>query len=453
VKIDIGCGQNKREGFIGIDVALGPQVDYVLDIERDQLPFEDNSVDYVFSNHTFEHITSPQNILREIVRVCRHNALVEIWTPYLKSNDAFLLGHFSFYNESIWKHICYEYDGFYFGDALGRFELQKYHYVLFPNILDTLSQMHIPFQFALEHMFNIALEFGVFIRVDKTVREARKPQIPAIYASTRGRAAPQRMDEVEATAQRLVASPPFRSLPSSISVKREIDEVELPSEQHYLNTKEQVTEPPSIGVVIDAFHELYYNGPRGEQEIYKNTTWMGVPCEKCPLDMWIYQEILHEVRPDLIIETGTRHGGSALFLAHMLDLLGKGRIVTIDVEALPRPHHPRITYITGSSDDPDVVAGALPTAADVVCLVILDSDHSKQHVLRELELLAPVVSVGSYLIVEDTNINGHPTFPEFGPGPYEAVEEFLQNNNNFIVDDAREKFLMTFNPRGFLKRI
>lgn len=183
MKIDIGCGNHKREGFIGVDIAPGDQVDYVIDIERDRLPFEDNTVDHVFSNHTFEHIVSPQNILREIVRVCKHEALVEVWTPYLKSNDAFLLGHFSFYNESIWKHICYEYDDFYFADAPGRFELKKFHYILFPGILTDLQNMKIPFTFALDHMFNIALEFGAFITIDKTRTKAKKPQIPDIYIS------------------------------------------------------------------------------------------------------------------------------------------------------------------------------------------------------------------------------------------------------------------------------
>jgi SAM-dependent methyltransferase len=183
MKLDIGCGNHKREGFVGIDIAPGDQVDYVLDIEKDRLPFDDDSVDHVFSNHTFEHILSPQNILREIVRVCKHDALVEIWTPYLKSNDAFLLGHYSFYNESIYKHICFEYDDFYFADAPGRFELKKYHYILFPAILETLQQMNLPFLFALDHLFNIALEFGAYIRVDKTRRSAVKPQIPEIYVS------------------------------------------------------------------------------------------------------------------------------------------------------------------------------------------------------------------------------------------------------------------------------
>ena len=84
---------------------------------------------------------------------------------------------------------------------------------------------------------------------------------------------------------------------------------------------------------------------------------------------------------------------------------------------------------------------------------ILDSDHTEAHVSRELELLAPYVTPGSYLIVEDTNINGHPTYPTFGPGPYEAVSTFLRAHPEFVVDTAREKFLMTFNPGGFLRRV
>ncbi len=183
VKIDIGCGSHKHEGCVGIDIAPGPGVDYVLDITQDRLPFEDNSVEYVFSNHTFEHIVDPRNILREIIRVCKDGADVEIWTPYLKSNDAFVLGHTSFYNEHIWKHLCFEYDDFWFGDAPGRFELKKYHYVLFPGILQDLQIMHIPFSFALDHLFNVALEFGAFITVDKTRQHAKRPQYPEIYIS------------------------------------------------------------------------------------------------------------------------------------------------------------------------------------------------------------------------------------------------------------------------------
>jgi cephalosporin hydroxylase len=205
--------------------------------------------------------------------------------------------------------------------------------------------------------------------------------------------------------------------------------------------------------IINAFHNLFYNGLPGEGHLFQRTQWMGVPCLKCPLDLWVYQEILHEIRPDLVVETGTHLGGSALFMAHILDLLGKGEIFTIDINAAVRPPHPRIRYVLGSSADEALVGDLFRDRPCEVRMVVLDSDHAEAHVSRELELLSPWVSVGSYLIVEDTNINGHPTYPAFGPGPFEAVATFLEKHPDFVVDLSREKFLMTFNPRGFLKRI
>ena len=211
---------------------------------------------------------------------------------------------------------------------------------------------------------------------------------------------------------------------------------------------------PDERAVVDAFHRLYYDGPEGEGRVHHRTTWMGVPCLKCPMDLWAYQEILAEVRPDLVVETGTHLGGSALFLAHMLDLLGKGEVISIDILDRPgRPHHPRIRYVTGSSADAGLVRGLLGERPDAKRLVILDSDHSKAHVERELALFAPCVPVASYLVVEDSNVNGHPVLPDFGPGPSEAVAEFLAGNPGFTTDFSREKFLMTFNPGGYLKRV
>ena len=86
-------------------------------------------------------------------------------------------------------------------------------------------------------------------------------------------------------------------------------------------------------------------------------------------------------------------------------------------------------------------------------MVDLDSNHSKQHVLEEMRAYAPMITIGNYLIVEDTNINGHPVLPEFGPGPMEAVEEFLKENHDFVPDPSREKFLVTFNPGGYLRKV
>jgi cephalosporin hydroxylase len=179
--------------------------------------------------------------------------------------------------------------------------------------------------------------------------------------------------------------------------------------------------------------------------------FLGLKCLKNPLDLWVFQEILYERRPDLILETGTAMGGTTIFLATMLDAIGHGRIVTVDWrEREGRPPHPRVTYLLGDSRSDEVVEQMRPRAGEKT-MVILDSGHSKDHVLRELRTLGPFVSPGQYLIVEDTNLNGHPIRPDYGPGPMEAVQEFLPEHPEFQPDRSREH-PTTSNPSGFLLR-
>jgi len=202
---------------------------------------------------------------------------------------------------------------------------------------------------------------------------------------------------------------------------------------------------------VAAFHRLYYES---WDATWKDTRWLGVRVAKCPLDLWIYQEILFETRPDLVVECGTAWGGSALFLASTLDAIGAGRVLTIDVGEEPgRPDHARITYLRGPSTDAEVLAQVRSAIGvrDRV-MVILDSDHRAAHVREELALYSPLVSPGCYLVVEDTNLNGHPVVDDFGPGPAEAVQEFLAAATQFSADVSREKLLMTFNPGGYLRR-
>jgi len=205
--------------------------------------------------------------------------------------------------------------------------------------------------------------------------------------------------------------------------------------------------------VVDEFHRLYFDA-RAFNMTWRNTYWLGHAVLKCPLDLWLYQEMIHEIRPDVIVETGTAYGGSALFLASMCDLVGHGRVVTIDLDPKPGlPVHPRIRYRAGSStarETIDYVAGEVAGADRV--MVLLDSDHSKAHVLAELDAYAPFVTRGSYLVVEDTNLNGHPVEAGFGEGPYEAVQAFLARSADFSADPTKDKLLLTFNPGGFLKR-
>lgn len=210
---------------------------------------------------------------------------------------------------------------------------------------------------------------------------------------------------------------------------------------------------PAVREVIERqMNRLYYHV---SDRTWKDTWYRGTRLYKCPTDMWVYQEIIDELRPGLVVETGTFRGGSALFIADRLELQGHGEVVTVDITALPdQPQHPRLSYLLASSTAPDLLAEIdrrLPTDGSPV-VVILDSDHSRQHVLDELRAFAPVVTPGSYLIVEDTNVNGHPVAPTHGPGPWEAVEQFLAETDEFEIDPRGERYFLTQNPSGFLRR-
>jgi cephalosporin hydroxylase len=237
-----------------------------------------------------------------------------------------------------------------------------------------------------------------------------------------------------------------------IAASPEVSKVVVPAFRALADADLDGAPSPTVRqAVVDQFHRLYY---RRSAQTWKQTYWRGVHVWKNPLDLWLYQEILHEVQPDLIVEAGTKYGGSAFFLANLCDLIGRGRIVTIDITEQPnRPVHDRVTYLTGSSTDPEIIERVDQMAAGGRLLVLLDSDHSARHVLAELRAWHTRVPVGSYLVVEDTNVHGHPVFPSHGPGPMEAVDAFLAENDNFVIDQSKHKFFMTFNPRGFLKRV
>jgi cephalosporin hydroxylase len=202
---------------------------------------------------------------------------------------------------------------------------------------------------------------------------------------------------------------------------------------------------------IHRFHCLYYES---SWQTWKNTRWLSVNAYKTPLDLWIYQELLVTLRPQLVIETGTAAGGSALFLATVCDAIDCGEIVSIDSEArLGRPSHARVTYVMGSSTAPETLAAVAQRArGKAPVMVILDSDHSHDHVLAELRKYSEFVTPGSYLVVEDTNLSGHPVVPNFGPGPMEAIRDFLRERSDFEPDAEQEKFFLSFNAGGYLRR-
>ncbi|WP_216264173.1 CmcI family methyltransferase [Polynucleobacter sp. JS-Fieb-80-E5] len=208
--------------------------------------------------------------------------------------------------------------------------------------------------------------------------------------------------------------------------------------------------------LINNFGKLYYDAGQNRGLHTFQISWFGHVLLKCPLDLWVYQELICRELPDLIIETGTHRGGSALYLASICSMLNHGQVMSIDIDETyvdDLPKHERITYITGSSVDLNIVNNLKSIAKDKNVLVILDSDHRMEHVLNELMIYKDLVPVGGYLIVEDTNINGNPAYPDFGPGPMEAVNEFLKDNESFAIDLSCQRFLLTMNPHGYLRRI
>ncbi|WP_240002380.1 CmcI family methyltransferase [Oleisolibacter albus] len=208
-------------------------------------------------------------------------------------------------------------------------------------------------------------------------------------------------------------------------------------------------------------HQRFIDGRRS-----LHCDWLGRTAIKYPTDLWIYQEIIVRRRPDLIVECGTHKGGSALFLASVCDLVGHGRVVSIDLRNGPGadlPAHPRLEFLAGSTTSPEILDAvraraaasrndAGPDAAAPEVLVILDSDHRLLHVLDELEAYAPLVRPGGYLIAEDTHVNGRPNQPEHGPGPAEAAAFFLARHPEFEVDRSCERFLLSLNAGGYLRR-
>lgn len=204
--------------------------------------------------------------------------------------------------------------------------------------------------------------------------------------------------------------------------------------------------------VLDAYHRLWYASPF----TFGFTYFEGIPMLKAPNDLWVYQEIVFDLKPTLIIETGTAYGGSALYFARQLDRLGVGSVISIDVEPHTQlPRHSRITYVQGSSVDPSIVQAVHACAATHPrVMVVLDSDHGATHVLQELDAYGPLVTPMQFLVVEDTNITGHPVDMSWkgGPGPHEAVESWLPRHPEFEREPLAERYLLTMHPGGWLHR-
>ncbi len=214
---------------------------------------------------------------------------------------------------------------------------------------------------------------------------------------------------------------------------------------------------PSDEEVINRFHKMFYEK---KEQTWLANRWLGVQTSQNPNDVWITQEILFQQKPDFMVEAGTKNGGSALIWAMVLKEVNPGaRVITIDIEdktakasQLPL-FQEKIDFLLGSSTAPEIVEEVKRRVAGKKVVVLLDSDHSRSHVLAEMRAYAPIVNIGSYLIVQDGILSGHPVEDQMDGGPWEAIDEFLAENKDFVVDKSRERLLFTYCPRGYLRRV
>ena len=188
--------------------------------------------------------------------------------------------------------------------------------------------------------------------------------------------------------------------------------------------------------------------------VFERVRYRGLPTWKNVLDLWIYQEIIWENQIDLVIEIGVRHGGTTLWLSDQLQTFcgDRGRVLAIDLERPPITFPRNVHFILGDSIAESTVAEVRTRSVGHKTLVLADGNHAAEHVLAEMRLYAPFISPGSYFIAEDgiVDVMG---WKEFTPGPAVAARRFVAENDEFVIDQTREKFLLTYAPDGFLKRV
>lgn len=209
--------------------------------------------------------------------------------------------------------------------------------------------------------------------------------------------------------------------------------------------------------IIDEYHKLTYSAAYEENLTWQRTQWLGFPLFKMPQDLITLSDIIWQIKPKLIIESGTAAGGSALFMASYCDAMGVGKILTIDIRPADRnyPAHPRVAFLGGRSSVDEGVLAEVQIYVDFYggpVMVILDSDHAAAHVAKELEAYHKFVTPGAYLVVEDTNVNGHPVLKEHGPGPREAMDEFLPTHPEFKVDERVARWQL-WSQHSWLRKV
>lgn len=419
-RLNLGCGDKILPGYINVDVVenrAGKKPDVVCDLRKLE-PFADNSVDEILAVHVVEHFWRWEvlAVLKEWVRVLRPGGKMILECPnlitacqeFLKNPELAATGGPAG-QRSMWV---------FYGDPRWQDPYMVHRWGYTPHSLAKLME-----EAGLIHARQEPAQFK--LREPRDMRVvAEKPVARAVPAATSQPQSIQDERERRQPMNQAVTSAARMQLPGNKSL-----------EEH----------------LWDGYLTWFYH-----TNVWKQMTWHGIRTLKLPSDMWNYQEILHERKVDWVIETGTRHGGSALFFAEALAARqAKGRVISIDIDASARQleSHPGIEFLLGDSSTQEMVdrvAAMLPQDRGPLFL-ILDSDHTRGHVLRELEVWVPFLRTGDYLVVEDTAINGHPVRLDFGPGPYEAVKQFIASHPGLLNHDAKRerKFGATQAPLGY----
>lgn len=410
LRLNLGCGGKLLSGYVNVDTApnrLGTEPDVVCDI-RDLRPFADATAYEVLAVHVLQRFPpwEGEGLLREWIRVLRPGGRLVIECPNLAyaceqiACDPALASHH--WTES--THLMWV----LYGDPNWRDPLAAHRWGYTPRSLTDLLR-----RVGLEE---VRQEPAQFKR-----REPRDMRVVGIRP----------------------AALPFKIPADSVPQRAERPELE--------------TRAPSMPLAQagETYVRSYY-----DTGVWKEVMYRGVRTLKNVIDLWNYQEIFAERKIEWVLETGTRHGGSALYFADLLqNAEAPGLVITVDLDfdALQIPAHEKVHFVRGGSTSPPVLReiGALLPPCRGPLFVILDSDHRSDHVLRELEVYVPLMLPGDYLVVEDTCINGHPVRPDFGSGPWEAVDIFLQRYPGLLTwDRQRElKFGVTFAPRGYFIRV
>jgi cephalosporin hydroxylase len=187
---------------------------------------------------------------------------------------------------------------------------------------------------------------------------------------------------------------------------------------------------------------------------WRDTTWLGDPIQTAPTDLFAYQEILSRVRPDWVVEVGASDGGRAAFLASICELMGHGQVLSLRSPEAPEPaRHPRLRIDREPPLDPGTRRRVHELVGDGNAVVVLGACTDRATTIWQFDAYADLVSVGSYVVVTDTVVNGRPVWPSFGPGPSEAVKQILGRRGEFVPDPGMEKYALSFNPGGFLRRV